>query len=106
MVAQEMTEVVAARLAKVYAPQKVFFFGSYAWGEPGPDSDLDLLVVVEEAVAKMAQRSLAGRCALRDLRLAKDILVYTAAEFNQLVQDPASMAFKIQQEGKLLYEKS
>jgi len=74
-------------------------------GEPDPDSDLDLLIVVEKSDQKMPQRSMAGRRVLRDLRLAKNILVYTADEFNLLLQDPASLARKVKREGKLLYEK-
>jgi predicted nucleotidyltransferase len=30
-----------------YAPQKVILFGSYAYGEPDPDSDIDMLIVKE-----------------------------------------------------------
>jgi predicted nucleotidyltransferase len=36
-------EVVINRLAEVYKPREIYLFGSYAWGQPGQQSDLDLL---------------------------------------------------------------
>ncbi len=35
------------RLIAEYAPQKVVLFGSHAYGAPGPDSDIDLLIIKE-----------------------------------------------------------
>ena len=35
------------KLVAGYAPQKVVLFGSYAYGNPGPDSDIDLLIIKE-----------------------------------------------------------
>ena len=36
-----------ARLVADYAPQKVILFGSYAYGSPEPDSDIDMLIIKE-----------------------------------------------------------
>ena len=105
MVSSEMLEEVKARLIVAYAPKSIILFGSYAWGEPGPDSDIDLLIVVESSEEKMPHRSLAGRRVLRGLKLAKDILVYTAKEFNTLASDPSTLVSKINQQGKRLYGK-
>lgn len=47
---QEIKRVVQRMLQKLvaeYAPQKVVLFGSYAYGTPGPDSDIDLLIIKE-----------------------------------------------------------
>ncbi|MER3447378.1 MAG: nucleotidyltransferase domain-containing protein [Candidatus Dadabacteria bacterium] len=35
------------KLIAEYAPQKLILFGSYAYGEPNPDSDIDLLIIKE-----------------------------------------------------------
>ena len=105
MVSSEMLEEVKSRLVDAYAPESIFLFGSYAWGVPGPDSDLDLLIVVESSEEKMPYRSLAGRRVLRGLKLAKDILVYTVKEFNELASDPSTLVSKINHHGKRLYGK-
>ena len=38
---------ILERLVAEYAPQQVILFGSYAYGIPGPDSDIDLLIIIE-----------------------------------------------------------
>jgi uncharacterized protein len=35
------------KLIAEHAPQKVVLFGSHAYGTPGPDSDIDLLIIKE-----------------------------------------------------------
>jgi uncharacterized protein len=37
---------VCAQIAREFRPQRIILFGSYAYGEPTPDSDVDLLVVM------------------------------------------------------------
>jgi uncharacterized protein len=39
-------ESLLKRLVRRFQPRKIILFGSYAEGTPGPDSDLDLLVVM------------------------------------------------------------
>jgi len=49
---QDMTIVLQRMLQKLiaeYAPEKVILFSSYAYGVPGPDSDIDLLIIKETA---------------------------------------------------------
>ena len=36
---------VATRIAKEYNPEKIILFGSYAWGKPTFDSDVDFFIV-------------------------------------------------------------
>ncbi len=38
----ELTE----RIAREFHPERIILFGSYAYGQPGPYSDVDLLVVL------------------------------------------------------------
>src|SRR5689334_20576476 len=38
---------VCERIAKRYHPQKIILFGSHAYGHPTPESDVDLLVVMD-----------------------------------------------------------
>jgi predicted nucleotidyltransferase len=43
-----MTEIkaFARRIAEEFHPERIILFGSYAYGTPGPDSDVDILVVL------------------------------------------------------------
>ncbi|MBI2181319.1 MAG: nucleotidyltransferase domain-containing protein [Deltaproteobacteria bacterium] len=36
---------IVERLVAEYPPEKIILFGSYAYGQPGPDSDIDLLII-------------------------------------------------------------
>lgn len=46
MVNREDIQVVCDRIVREFRPERVILFGSYATGNPGPDSDVDLLVVM------------------------------------------------------------
>ncbi len=36
---------IVERLVAEYPPEKIILFGSYAYGQPSPDSDIDLLII-------------------------------------------------------------
>ena len=48
----EKVEAVVQRLIAVARPRKIILFGSYVRGHVGRDSDLDVLVVTEDRLAK------------------------------------------------------
>ena len=103
MINDKLLETVKLRLATAYAPLSIYVFGSYAWGTPTQESDLDLVVVVEKSTQKPYIRSLEGIRALRGLGIAKDILVYTQDEFKTLSKDMSSLLYKVKHQGiKLL----
>lgn len=45
--AQQVISRIVEKIVADYAPQKVILFGSYAYGEPDSDSDIDMLIVKE-----------------------------------------------------------
>ena len=47
MLTEDLTRQLVERLKKT-DPFKIILFGSHAYGEPGPGSDVDLLVVTED----------------------------------------------------------
>lgn len=59
------------------------YFGSYARGDWGPGSDLDLVAVVDNASEPFERRALAWD--LNGLPVPADLLVYTAAEWEALL---------------------
>src|ERR1700742_4398854 len=71
------------RLAAATDGARVIVFGSYARGEAGTDSDLDLLVIEPEVSAPRAESARLRR-ELRDLEVALDIVVIGALEAEQL----------------------
>ncbi len=105
MISKETINEVRDRLVKTYDPVAIYLFGSYAWGSPTEDSDLDLLIVIEKSGEKTFKRSLPGQRALFGLGLPKDLIVYTKQEFETSSSDVTTLCHKIKQDGALLYLK-
>jgi predicted nucleotidyltransferase len=105
MIKNRTINEVVQRLVNVYHPLEIYLFGSYAWGKPDDDSDLDLLVVVEESNLKRYERPVAGLLALFGLNISKDLIVSTSDEFLKSSTDVSSLYFKIKQDGKRIYAK-
>lgn len=103
MITQSVIEDVKKRLVKAYNPVAIYLFGSYAWGTPTEDSDLDLLIVIEKTDQKSYDRPLAAYDALFGMNIAKDIIVYTKQEFDEAISDKTTLGFKIKKDGKLIY---
>lgn len=60
----------------------VGYFGSYARGDWGPGSDLDLLIIVDAAAEPFERR--AARWDATGLPVPTDVLVYTRKEWDAL----------------------
>ncbi len=101
----ELLAEIARRIVAVSDPEQIILFGSYARGEAGPDSDLDLLVI-KEGVEMPRQESIRLRRALRGLLVPIDVIVATPQQIKQhrhtigLIYRPAL------QEGSILYERT
>lgn len=54
---------IVRRLVAEYRPEKIILFGSYAYGEPHADSDLDLLIIKETADRWIDRMSVVRRIA-------------------------------------------
>jgi len=77
-------------------------FGSFAYGEPNEDSDIDLLVLKNSNQSAL-DRTLEVRKLLRGIGVPIDLLVYTDVEFNEAVKIPYSLEREIEKSGKILY---
>ncbi|MBU4273505.1 MAG: nucleotidyltransferase domain-containing protein [Planctomycetes bacterium] len=100
---QNILDEMVRRLVAEFQPEKIILFGSYAWGEPSEDSDVDLFVIVPESDERQIQRMQRAHHCLGDLRLSTDILVKTRAEADRYRNVRASLEHKIFEEGRVLY---
>ncbi len=103
---EKTINAVTNRLKDAYNPLAIFLFGSYAWGDPTEDSDLDMMILVEHSDEKQYTRPRKGFKALRGMKIAKDLIVYTKHEFNERSAELTSLAYKIKHDGIKLYERS
>lgn len=104
LVTRRQINAVARRIAEHFNPEKIILFGSYAYGKPTVDSDVDLLVVMEsnEHRAWRATRILRG---LLDVPFPMDVLVRTPREVLDRLSRDDYFLREIVQQGQVLYER-
>lgn len=100
----DILQRIKENLIEVYNPISIFLFGSQAWGNPSPDSDLDIAVIVKQSDEAPYLRSQKGTLSLWDIALPIDIIVYTEAEYKSQLHYKSSLQYKIEREGIKLYE--
>jgi predicted nucleotidyltransferase len=103
-VADALPEVIL-RLAAKLQPEKIILFGSYAYGKPTPDSDVDLLVILETS-ASATERYLAVSSLLYPRPFPVDILVRTPREIEQALHKGDFFIEEIVSQGRVLYERT
>ena len=104
MTTTELTPVMIDRLVRDFHPVRILLFGSHARGEAGPESDVDLLVVLPE-VADKRQAAVEIRRALREFPVCKDIIVTTVEEIARRGDLVGTVLRPALREGIVLYER-
>lgn len=92
------------RIVHKFHPLRIILFGSHARGEAGPESDVDLLVVLPKVVNKR-QAAIEIRRALADFPVCKDIVVTTPEEIARRGHLVGTILRPALREGKVLYER-
>ena len=91
------------RISMALKPEKIFLFGSHAWGLPTPDSDIDLFIIVKDSDQPPYQRSRNVYHFLRGMRAPIEIVVRTNEEVERSKSVVTSLTRKVLEQGKLLY---
>lgn len=91
------------RLVSAFHPDHIYTFGSQVRGEAGPESDIDLLIVVPHASEPAHRLAQAAYHALPVHSLPIDILVISRDEFERRSRAASSLAAVILREGRTLY---
>ncbi len=102
MITREKISAITKRIAQSLNPEKIILFGSYAWGKPDKDSDLDLFVIMESEERPM-KRAASIRHVLKDLYVPMDILVRTPAELKHRIDIGDPFIEKIMRDGQVIY---
>ena len=102
MIPMQQIQEVSRRIADEFHPERILLFGSYAWGAPSPDSDVDLLVILPfegKAVAKSVEMRLKIKPPF-----PVDLLVRTPEKVRERLALGDPFIRSILEKGKVLYE--
>jgi uncharacterized protein len=93
---------MVSQIAEQFQPRQIILFGSYAYGKPSQESDVDLLVVMATTLRKSEQELLI-RQSINPL-FGVDILVYTPEQLKQRISLGDHFLQEIVKRGVVLYE--
>lgn len=91
----------ARQVAERFQPDKIVLFGSYAWGTPHEDSDVDILVVMP--ARNQHDQAVRIRCDV-PAPFPMDLLVRTPKNLQWRLAEGESFHTEIMTKGKVLYE--
>ena len=102
MTKKEIITEMVNKIKTQFAPQKVILFGSYAWGKPTEDSDIDLFVIMESNLRR-DERARRIQKIFPDRTFPLDIIVYTPKEVEQSMERGNPFIEEILTKGGVLY---
>jgi predicted nucleotidyltransferase len=97
---------IVEKLKQGYQPNKIILFGSYAYGEPTEDSDIDMLII-KDTDKRRIDRWMEVRKLTRDpeRKVPFSPLVYTNEEIEQRLKIGDFFIEEIMEQGEVLYER-
>lgn len=94
--------LITDKIVKEFKPEQIILFGSFAWGTPGPDSDLDLFVVKKTNQGRIERGQDMERL-LWGTGMPIDVLIYTPQEVEKRLRIKDFFVENIFTKGKILY---
>ena len=105
---EKLKPLIVERL-KPLAPEKIILFGSYAYGTPNEDSDIDLYIVTNDDFMPQTWKEksniyLKYSKRLRDLqkKIPIDLIVHTKQMYEKFIEMDSMFSRTILQQGKLI----
>jgi predicted nucleotidyltransferase len=105
-VTDDLLQDITRKIAEAFQPDKIILFGSYAYGQPRYDSDLDLLVVTRRHQKySVFERASMVLKVCRPHLVGIDVLVRTPKELVERLKIGDPFFQKIITQGQVLYER-
>jgi len=99
---QHILDELVKRIVEAVQPVRIILFGSAARSTMGPDSDLDILVVVRDGVHRRKTAQAIYKC-LRGLGVPKDVVAVTESDVRQFGKNPSLVIYPALNQGKDIY---
>lgn len=95
---------VTDKIVRQHQPEKIILFGSWAWGKPTENSDVDLFIVKKTDNTRETARRISR--AIFPRFIAMDFVVYTPNQLKKELEIEEPFITKVIKAGKVLYEKA
>ncbi|MEW5693521.1 MAG: nucleotidyltransferase domain-containing protein [Candidatus Hydrogenedentota bacterium] len=103
---QQLISEIVAKIVSSYKPSKIILFGSYVYGEPDKDSDIDLFIIKRTQERPIDRRVNVRRIVSdRTRRIPFEPIVITPKELEKRIRVGDQFVEEILTKGKVLYEK-
>jgi len=99
---ERVIEQMVLRIVDRFDPERIILFGSAARGDAGPDSDVDLLVVMPVEGSRREKAVEIG-AAVNDIPVPKDIVVTTPEDFEWRKEIVGTIERPAVRGGRLVY---
>jgi len=99
---ERIIDEMVLRIVERFDPERIILFGSAARGDAGPDSDVDLLVVMPVEGSRREKAVEIG-VAVNDIPVPKDIVVTTPEDFEWRKEIVGTIERPAEREGRLVY---
>lgn len=99
---EETINDIVRRLVSALSPRAIYLFGSHARGVPHQDSDVDVMVILEEQRATVEHHQLGYSC-LRGTGMPVELHVCTSKRFERFADVIGSIEREVHRKGVLIY---
>jgi predicted nucleotidyltransferase len=99
---KRLFQTIIKKIRENFNPEKIILFGSYAWGKPSKDSDIDLFIIMNSNVRR-DERAFEILKLFPDRFFGLDVIVYTPEEVRLSIKRGNFFIQEILKKGKLLY---
>lgn len=97
-------ESLLKEINQVVGANSIYLFGSYAYGEPTEDSDLDICIVTDDkSKRKVEIMKLIRKAIAKVQNMPVDLLIYYSDEFNERAKSNCTLESQILHKGVKLY---
>ncbi|OWP64391.1 DNA polymerase subunit beta [Hymenobacter amundsenii] len=104
VISEAQIQAIVRRIVEGYQPDRIILFGSYAYGTPTEDSDLDLLVIKADDSRRKIDRIVDVRTVARNRdNPAIDVFVLNEEELDRVRRNRFLVEYKALQDGRELY---
>lgn len=100
----EVIEDAVRQIIQKFQPQRIMLFGSYAYGRPRPESDVDLLVVMDTPLKETEQA--VRICQAIEYHFGLDLIVRTPATIDRRLALGDPFLHEVISKGKVLHERA